>query len=144
MAVGQRPSGLTAFAIVNFVFAGFGGLGCLGMIAGAAVLKHSGYHFPDPKAEAAVQQIAEWLPLLVVTCTVSTLLLIVSGFGFLKQSRVLGRYVGSAYGIFGLLMVLINFAIVHQPFGIGTITGLVYPIVVLILVNTTFRDDLTS
>jgi len=144
MAVGQRPGGLTVLAVINFVCGGCGALGLLAMIAGVAMLKSSGYQFSDPKAQAAMQQIAHWLPLLLGVSIVSMLLLVISGFGFLKQRRVQGRYLGSAYGIFRLVMAYVNVAIIHQPFGIAAFIGLIYPLLVLILVNTTFRNDLTA
>jgi hypothetical protein len=37
-----------------------------------------------------------------------------------------------------------SLVVLKQGFGLGNIIGLVYPLLTLILVNTTFKDDLVN
>jgi hypothetical protein len=140
MATGERPGGLTALAVFNFIFSGFGALGILGLSAGTALIEQNG----DAAAKEAVSQVKDHLALLIALMAIPTVLLLVSGIGFLKQKRVMGRYVGNGYAIFSLASTAISLALMEQKFEIGTIIGLIYPVLVLILINTTFRDDLAN
>ena len=79
----------------------------------------------------------------IVLSIASCALLIISGVGYIQQKRVLGRIMGSLYGILALLgtMIMIGSG---QTFGIGEIIGLIYPVLTLIMVNTTFKEDLVN
>ncbi len=81
--------------------------------------------------------------LIVILSCLSSALLIISGVGYIKLKRVLGRTMGSLYGILALAATILQLA-GGTPFGIGTIIGLIYPVLTLILVNTTFKDDLVN
>jgi uncharacterized membrane protein YkvI len=39
---------------------------------------------------------------------------------------------------------VLSLATLHQGFGIGNLIGLIYPVLTLILLNTTFKDDLVN
>jgi hypothetical protein len=136
MAEGNRPGGLTALAVLNFVFGGFGVLGVLAM---AALF---GFFNELSEGEIAKEVGGEGILLFILT-GISAALLIVSGIGYLGQKRVLGRMMGSFYGIASIANNGLSLA-VGEEFNFGTIVGLVYPVLTLILVNTTFKDDLVN
>ena len=140
MAEGRRPGGLTALAVLNFVFGGLGALGLLAIYAllgGVKVMAEaSGAKFTPPSAGVI------YLSLLVGA--ISICLMIAAGVGYLQQKRVLGRGVGTAYAIVSLISTVISIVGIRNGFGIGTIIGLIYPVLTLILLNTTFKDDLVN
>ena len=135
MADGKRPGGLTALAVLNFVFGGFG---VLAVLAAAAVLGAVN----DLTDGAVAQGMGSEMFLFVLTA-LSAALLIVSGIGYLLQKRVLGRYMGSFYGITSLANNGLSLA-GGTELSVFTIVGLIYPVLTLIMVNTTFKDDLVN
>lgn len=150
MAEGKRPGGLTALAVLNFVFGGFGALAVLGMIALVGVVAGAANIATDGEAgEAMAQGMSEaglsggMLMVTIVLMAASCALLIVSGVGYIQQKRVLGRTMGSLYGILALLGTVIGI-VGGQGFELSTIIGLVYPVLTLILINTTFKEDLVN
>ena len=135
MAEGKRPGGLTALAVLNFIFGGFACIGVLGLSALLTVADKI------TEGEATVQMPGlVWLTLLLLI--VVAILLIASGVGYLGQKRFLGRTVGNAYAAVSIGQSILG--VVVTSFGIGTIIGLVYPVLTLILLNTTFKDDLVN
>lgn len=139
MAQGKRPGGLTALAVLNFVFGGLGAIGLLLLYA----LFSGGKALADANGNK-IEFSTSTLYVGMLLGFVGVFLLIASGVGYLGQKRVLGRGLGSAYGIIALLGQGVNLGALHQPFGIGNIIGLIYPVLTLILVNTTFKDDLVN
>ena len=137
MADGKRPGGLTALAVLNFVFGGFG---VLAVLAAAAVL---GVANDVTDGAVAAEMGASVGMFQFILMALSAALLIVSGVGYIGQKRVLGRMMGNFYGATSLLnngLSLANGA----EFSFFTIVGLVYPVLTLILLNTTFKDDLVN
>ncbi len=137
MADGKRPGGLTALAVLNFVFGGFG---VLAVLAAAAILGAV-----DSATDGALsgEMGASVGMFQFILMALSAALLIVSGVGYIGQKRVLGRMMGNFYGATSLLnngLSLANGA----EFSFFTIVGLVYPVLTLILLNTTFKDDLVN
>ena len=140
MSEGKRPGGLTALAVLNFVF---GGLGALGLIALFALLGVA-----DSASEGAVTaEISKgsnaglvWISILLSAATVA--LMITAGVGYLGQKRFLGRTIGNAYAVCSLAGTAIGLAV--ASFGIGTLIGLIYPVLTLALINGTFKDDLVN
>ncbi len=146
MAEGKRPGGLTALAVLNFVFGGLGALAVLGMIALVGVVAGAANIATDGEAGELMVEAGLSGGMLMVTIVLmaaSCALLIVSGVGYLKQKRVLGRTMGTLYGILALLGTAIGIA-GGQGFELATIIGLVYPVLTLILINTTFKEDLVN
>jgi hypothetical protein len=141
MAEGKRPGGLTALAVLNFVFGGIMALLLLAVIAllgmvneGAKGLGHSVSEMPG----AGVIYFAILLGVVRIIC------LITAGVGYLQQKKFLGRTLGHVYAILGIADTAIGVAMLHTGFGIGAIIGLIYPVLTLILINTTFKDDLVN
>ena len=155
MNEGKRPGGLTALAVINFVFSGWGFIGLLffaGFFALMGVLPTDEMNEVQRKQIEAFQNMG--LPVFImifVLSIISNVLLLLSGIGYLKQKKILGRMIGNAYAILSILSSVVSgfifaaeMAEMGGGFNIGTMIGLIYPIVTLILLNTTFRDDLTN
>lgn len=138
-ADGKRPGGLTALAVLNFVFGGLGAIALLALFAliGAATtaIERSGGTVTQAPDSGLV-----WISILLGLAVVG--LMITSGVGYLGQKRFLGRTLGNTYAITSLAQTGIGLTI--SSFGIMTMIGLVYPILTLVLLNTTFKDDLVN
>ncbi len=140
MAEGKRPGGLTALAVLNFVF---GGLGAIGVLALLALLNVAESIIDEAAKKAAVEASkapgAVYLGLMLGL--VNMALLIASGVGYLTQKKILGKMLGNAYGILALLGTVYGLTVLGGKFDISTIIGLVYPVLTLALLNTVFKDD---
>jgi hypothetical protein len=155
MASDKRPGGLTALAVINFIL---GGLSLLGAITLAVFLPFLGQAMeqaaeqmpPDQlqQMEALTEMGAPIFIIILVGSFVSAVLLILSGIGYLKQKRFLGRTLGNTYAIISLLSTVAG--VLWMPMEIGggfnlsAIIGLIYPVLTLILLNTTFKEDLVN
>ncbi|MBM4027654.1 MAG: hypothetical protein FJ280_19975 [Planctomycetes bacterium] len=152
MNEGKRPGGLTALAVINFILVGLSVMSLVGM---AALFSFADRIPTDEMAEAeraqfeAFQNMGTPMLVFILALTLlSAVLLLLSGIGYLKQKRILGRMVGNIYGITAIISSIVS-GLWFAPelgggFNIGTIIGLIYPIVTLVLINTTFKDDLTN
>lgn len=136
MAEGRRPGGLTALAVLNFVFAGLGLLLFVGSLALLSALdkglEANGHHISAGAVYASLG-----------FAVVRMLVMLAAGVGYLGMKKW-GRGAGNLYGILGIASTVIDIAMVHSGFGIGAIIGLIYPVLTLILINTTFKDDLVN
>lgn len=152
MNEGKRPSGLTALAVINFIFSGFGFIQLLGLAAFFALM---GKIPTDEMQEAQKAQIEAFqnlgLPVFIfifALTIISSVLLLLSGIGYLKQKKFLGRMIGNAYAVITIVSSVISGIMFPSELGggfnFGTIIGLIYPIITLTLLNTTFKDDLTN
>lgn len=135
MTLHKRPGGLTALAVLNFVFGGFGALGLLITVAALSQ--------PEFAAALAVFGSGFFYVVLAVS-VVQTFLIIAAGVGYLKL-KPWGRTLGNAYGAIAVIMSLVSAVVVPSDLGGGmnimTIIGLIYPVLTLVLLNTTFRED---
>ncbi len=134
----KRPGGLTALAVLNFVFGGLGAIGYLGMLA---LLEAA-----DNVSKGAVKELpgAGSVYLVLIVGVVCVALMIASGVGYLGQKKFLGRKLGNTYAGLSLLNTVLALALLDTGFGIGTIIGLIYPVLTLALLNTTFKDDFVN
>src|SRR5262245_18615750 len=147
MSEGKRPGGLTALAVLNFVFGGFCCLGVLGMSFTFA-LKRGAIPLQGKDKEEAAKAVAQ-LPeelIYVVTAVdaICAVLLVATGLGYLKQKRIWGRLMGnvaSIVAIVGLLIPTFFGGKEAEGFSLGTLVLLVYPVLTLVLLNTTFKED---
>ena len=151
MAAGRRPGGLTALAVLNFVFAGLNALNLLGAVfifAMAGELKQA----MDTAEDRAVLEAFEnmnmglWA-LILISGVLALVLLIASGVGYLKM-RKWGRTAGNLFAIIsiisGVMGAVMTPAELGGGFSITTIIGLVYPLLTLYFINITFKDDLAN
>jgi len=145
MAEGTRPGGLTVLAVVNFVYGGLGVLIALLMVVGFALVNVVSDGEAADRAREAMEKEggAAILLLFLILQLISYALLIVSGIGYLKQKRVHGRIIGSIYGILALISMGLMF-LMGKEFEFKFIGDLVYPVLTLIMVNTTFKEDLVN
>lgn len=148
----KRPGGLTALAVINFIFAGWGFIGLLGL---AALFAFIGRIPTDEMNEAqkaqieAIQNIGtSMLVIIFALSLLSSVLLLLAGIGYLKQKKFLGRTIGNTYAVISIVSSVVSGIMFASELGggfnIGTIIGLIYPVLTLILLNTTFREDLTN
>jgi hypothetical protein len=149
MSETKRPGGLTTLAVLNFVFGGKDCLNTLGLVA-MIVIKSGAIRLPDQKGIDEFAKVIAELPINVIYGmtafhVVSAFLLIASGVGYLKQSKVWGRVLGSAGGLVWMGGALALAAVSADAPGGGftllTLAMLVYPVLTLVLLNTTFRGD---
>lgn len=152
MSEGKRPGGLTALAVLNFVFSGINLLGCLGMVAMMAFI-HLAAEAGGSDDEGQRQAIEAWKQLgvglfygLLAMMAATALLLLLSGIGYLQQKKFLGRALGNLNAALSIGSSLVWGLAVQSDelgggFNIGTILGLVYPLLTLVLLNTTFKED---
>ncbi len=148
---GKRPGGLTALAVLNFVFSAGGLIGVMGMITMIVVFGKLAEHM-DEQARGqweALQAIGlPWLICLLAVSVLSSILLLISGIGYIKQKKFMGRTLGNAYAIVAIISAVLS-AVMMEPeigggFSIGAIIGYIYPVLTLVLLNTSFKEDLTN
>jgi len=152
MNEGKRPGGLTALAVLNFIFSGWGLLSMAGMAVFLTLMDKIPTEDMDEQARTQIEVMQEMgisiLVLILVLSLVSCTLLLLSGIGYLKQKKFLGRTLGSAYGIITIISSIVSGLMFEAELGggfnIGTIIGLIYPALTLILLNTTFKEDFTN
>ncbi|MCP4611345.1 MAG: hypothetical protein GY845_21755 [Planctomycetes bacterium] len=148
----KRPGGLTALAVINFVFSGWGLIGLLGL---AALFAFIGKIPTENMQEAQRAQIEAFqdmgLPVFIfifVLSLVSSVLLLLSGIGYLKQKKFLGRTIGNLYAVISIISSVVSGLLFSADLGggfnLGAILNLIYPVLTLILLNTTFKEDLTN
>ncbi len=106
----------------------------------------------DPNQKAQIEALQNMgLPVFILIFAltiISSVLLLLSGIGYLKQKKFLGRTIGKTYAVVTIISSVIT-GIMFAPelgggFNIGTMIGLIYPVLTLILLNTTFKDDLIN
>ena len=150
MNEGKRPGGLTALAVINFILFGFGLIGLLSMVATYADLIPTAHMTEEQKAPIeALQNMSFPLFVMILALSlISNVLLIISGIGYLKQKKILGRVLGNAYAVISIVSSIVSGTQISSEAGGGftiqTLIGLIYPILTLILLNTTFKEDLTN
>jgi len=81
------------------------------------------------------------LTVLALLAGIVSVLLLLSGIGYLLQRRVLGYVVGSVYAVGSIGTKLFSFFYINPDFHIGGVLVLVYPLLTLYLLNATFRED---
>ena len=79
---------------------------------------------------------------------VSIVLEVISGIGYLQQKRGMGWMVGNVYAVFSVVSSVVS-GLLMKPelgggFNLSAILGLVYPVLTLILLNWTFKEDFAN
>jgi hypothetical protein len=151
----RRPGGLTALAVVNFIFGGLSALSVLGMFAVLALMRsglaqNPGSGTPEQQAQLdALMEMGRGPFLFMAVCSaILAAALIVSGIGYLKLKRFLGRTLGNATALFSIAASLLT-ALWMSPqlgggFNLGTVIGLIYPVLTLFFLNVTFKEDFVN
>jgi hypothetical protein len=148
----KRPGGLTALAVFNFIISGWGLIGLIGL---AALFAFIGKLPTDNMQEAQKVQIEAFqnmgIPVFIfilILSLVSSVLLLLAGIGYLQQKKFLGRTIGNLYGVISIISSVVSGMLFSSELGggfnLGAIIGLIYPVLTLILINTTFKEDLTN
>ena len=144
MAEGTRPGGLTALAVLNFVFAGLGLLGLLAVFALLGAAESITVSLSEGEASITdspnTMLVIGQLLLGVIACV----LLIISGVGYLGQKKFAGQKMGTGYAIVSIISTIYGIVLLSTGFGIFTLIGLIYPVLTLVLLNTTFKDDFVN
>jgi hypothetical protein len=148
----KRPGGLTALAVINFIFFGQGLIGLI-FLAGLFALRGK---IPTENMQEvqkiqieAFQNMGLLVFILIFALSlVSRVLLLPAGIGYLKQKKFLGRTIGNLYAIITIISSVVSGILfpaeLEGGFNIAIIIGLIYPVLTLILLNTTFKEDLTN
>jgi hypothetical protein len=141
-AGGKRPGGLTALAVLNFVF---GALGLIftvtGFLALSAAMAMMG------KMASAVG--ASSMPSAGIIYAslglgiIGSIIEIVAGVGYLGMKKM-GKTMGNAYAVLAIAGSVVGIALMHSGFGFGTILGLAYPLLTLYFVNVVYKDTLVN
>lgn len=148
----KRPGGLTALAVFNFIFSGFGLLSLFGFLAFFALRGKIPTDNMEEVQKAQIEALQNLgLPMLIFICVLnilSSVLLLLAGIGYLKQKKFLGRTIGNLYAVITIISSVVS-GILFAPelgggFNIMTMVGLIYPVLTLILLNATFKEDLTN
>lgn len=149
MAATDRPGGLSALGSLNLIFGvilllvtPFG----LYQVKNMELQEWQKEHEQTRLMYEAVQTVpsSTWL-LLAIMAIVQGLLYLVSALGFFKMKRVLGYVGGNLAAVFSIIAIAVNLMMLPDrvsPFSLHTILNLFYPLLVLYLVNTVFREDL--
>ena len=150
----KRPGGLTALAVFNFIFSGVNLLGLLGWVVILFVIigiipTEQMNEIQKTQFEAFEKLVMPMFIFIFVLSVVSAVLLLLSGIGYLKQKKVMGRLLGNIYAVINIISSIISGILITDPnigggFNLGTILGLIYPVLTLILLNATFKEDLTN
>jgi len=159
MSEGKRPSGLTVLAVCNLIFAAFGLLnllvntGFILILEGIIELPQEKFNevmvkiqqeFADKVAGGTGISMKDLIYFSLLDEIVKSPLLLLSGIGYLKQKKFLGRTLGTFYGISALLLLACNMAIFSGLYGGFSLLAIIlalYPIATLALINTTFKED---
>ena len=144
MSEGTRPGGLTALAVLNFVSGGYRLIDTVGLLA----LEVFRERIKDEEARQIADALAAAGPVkmgtMVVTLSISSVLMIVAGIGYLQQRRTLGRRIGNVAALTTVAAVVLKSSVLSGTdggFGFGTIPAVLYPVLSLVLLNTTFKED---
>ncbi len=89
------------------------------------------------------------LAIVIVLDLACATLLLLSGIGYLTQKRFLGRKLGIAYALISIPTSVIGIYVTPEEisgggFSLASLIGFIYPVLTLILLNTTFRDDFVN
>jgi len=89
------------------------------------------------------------LVLLALSQAALASLQITSGVGYLRQKKFLGRVLGNAYALLSIGTTIFELSV--QPdnmlgggFNLMALFAVIYPVLTLILLNTTFKDDFVN
>ena len=163
---GKRPGGLTALAVINFVIGGILFLSVLSYFGGKYAIdmaekqqeeiqqrsdpnrvQEEPYTTKQRKDIENAKQIyaSNTIRILTLLNVIPGALLIISGVGYLKQKKTLGRTIGNLYAVISIILGIAGIAFIDKElgggFGISSLIGFIYPVLTLFLMNVTFKED---
>lgn len=146
----RRPGGLTALAVINLIWGALKLLGALSSFA-TPVLMRELAKTGDEEQKRFSEQVLDFIEnngalwyALIALGLVSAILLLASGIGYLKQKRFLGRVLGNVWALLSIAHTVAEAALVPQIEGglqLLTLLFVIYPLLTLFLLNTTFKED---
>lgn len=148
-----RPGGLTALAVLNFIFAGLAILGLIStfFLVGMLYMMENNPDFRKKMDEDKnLQHQLKELPgvgiliLIAALNLVSGVLLLLSGIGYLKLKRTLGYILGNISALFSLSVFGLVMCTWPDSFGLLSLRDILYPLLTLFLLNFTFRQDFVN
>jgi len=142
MALGKRPGGLTALAVLNFVFGGFAAIGAALGFGGLALIREGIKHAEEIGGKYEGQSITGAYIVIALTAA-SAVLLIASGVGYIKQKAFSGRTLGTVYALVSIGGTVVG-AVTGGGIGVFGVLFLVYPVLTLILVNSAYKSHLSN
>ncbi len=130
----NRPGGLTALAVLNFVFAGIGLIVRIGELGAMGLASEIAGAVQAPISLGMIWVI--WALSLAYNAT-----LIVSGVGFIKQSKKLGLKITLVCAGIGIASSILTMIVVGGSLGAEVLLlGLSYPVLLIVLPMTVFKD----
>ena len=88
------------------------------------------------------------LAIIIVLNLACATLLLLSGIGYLMQKSFMGRKLGITYALISIPTSFIELNLTPEQagggFSLATLIAFIYPVLTLILLNTTFRDDFVN
>ena len=148
----RRPGGLTALAVLNIIGSvGHFLVGCAVLLFGAVfkgftdVTADAAKSASSANNEAADQVSQAGNTVMGVTGVIGfvffilAIALMVSAIGYFQRSRVMGYWIGHVYAGLALIVAIISICTGGQIAGV--IVAVIYPILTLILLNTSFRKS---
>lgn len=110
-----RPTSVTVFGILNIVFAGFGVVGILIILATIAMVSGSGNAIGNDHISKVMRDspaYMTWIKLTVPLSMISCVMLLTAGIGLLRM-KSWGRHLSIGYGIyaivFGIIGMIVSF-----------------------------------
>jgi hypothetical protein len=182
---GTRPGGLTALAVINFIFAALGIIGAIGTMAAPTFVKMATKHHEEVEARDAAKAAADsrviedgdpdtrareerrkqneemqeavrkmekiphyYFIISGVVALAIAILELLSGIGYLKLKRFLGKTLGTTYALvaigWGAVEVLYANKLLGQEFGLLNMIGFIYPLITLWCLRSVFKDDFVN
>ena len=121
----KRPTGLTVFAVINFIFAGLMALSLIATVSSSSLREQAGVTLSA---------------YTILSPTITTILLIVSGVGFLRVSYRAGFLCGMAFTILSLGNIM-YFNAMNQFSGfLLHVPSMVYPTVLLLMLTLKYKQ----
>lgn len=145
MSESTRPGGLTALAVLHFVFGGKRLADTLGFVAMRSLRDQMDEKGPRELADALAAVDATAFTAISVFAALTGLATIAAGIGCLKLRARLGRRLGTTAAL-AMIGVTIAYAMLLRGTGAGdftllTLVALLFPLLTLFLLNVTFKDE---